>query len=179
MLNNFLKVICMMMFSVLTACQNLPPVQTVPHVDLPRFMGKWYVIAAIPTFIEKAPHNPVEQYQQAADGSIATTFTFYQGGFDGPLKEYHPTGYVVAGTGNAEWKMQFLWPFKSEYLIAYLSEDYQHTIIARNKRDYVWLMSRTPEMDTQTYSELVSKIKAMGYDTSQLRRFPHEQKRPK
>jgi apolipoprotein D and lipocalin family protein len=174
MLNNLIKVIFMIMLSALTACQSLPPIQTVPQVDLPRFMGKWYVIAAIPTFIEKDPYHPIEQYQKNADGSIATTFSFHQGGFDGPLKVYQPTGYVVPDSGNAAWKMQFIWPFKSEYLIAYLSDDYQHTIIARNKRDYVWLMSRSPDIDAQTYGELVSKIEGMGYDISKLRVFPHQ-----
>jgi apolipoprotein D and lipocalin family protein len=174
MLKILSKVICMMSVFGLTACQNLPPIKTVEHVDLARFMGNWYVIAAIPTFIERDPYNPIEQYRQHADGSIATTFTFNKGGFDGPLKSYHPTGYVLPGSGNAEWRMQFVWPFKSEYLIAYLSEDYQHTVIARNKRDYVWLMSRQPHLDSQTYGELVAKIKAMGYDTSKLQVFPHQ-----
>lgn len=174
MMNNFIKVICMTILSVLTGCQSLPPIQTVPQVDLPRFMGQWYVIAAIPTFIEKDPYNPIEEYTANTDGSIATTFSFHQGGFNGPFKIYHPTGFVVPDSGNAEWKMQFVWPFKSEYLIVYLSDDYQHTIIARNKRDYVWLMSRSPKMDAQTYRELVSKIEAMGYDIRKLRVFPHD-----
>lgn len=174
MLNNFLKVICMMSILGLSACQNLPPIKTVAEVDLDRFMGDWFVIAAIPTIIESDPYNPVEHYEKNPDGSIATTFSFYQSGFEGKLKTYHPTGYVVEGTGNAEWQMQFVWPFKSEYLIAYLSEDYQQTIIARNKRDYVWLMSRQPHLSRETYKELVSKIQSMGYDTSKLRVFPQQ-----
>ena len=174
MLKILFKVICIMSIFGLTACQNLPPIKTVDQVNLERFMGDWYVIAAIPTFIEKDPYKPVERYEQNADGSIATTFTFHQGSFEGPLKTYHPTGFVVEDSGNAEWKMQFVWPFKSEYLIAYLSEDYQHTVIARNKRDYVWLMSRQPHLDTETYNTLVNKIKDMGYDTSKLQVFPHQ-----
>lgn len=174
MLKILFKVICIMSIFGLTACQNLPPIKTVDQVNLERFMGDWYVIAAIPTFIEKDPYNPVERYEQNADGSIATTFTFHQGSFEGPLKTYHPTGFVVEDSGNAEWKMQFVWPFKSEYLIAYLSEDYQHTVIARNKRDYVWLMSRQRHLDTETYNTLVNKIKDMGYDTSKLQVFPHQ-----
>jgi apolipoprotein D and lipocalin family protein len=158
----------------LSACQTLPPLKTVAAVDLDRFMGDWYVIAAIPTFIENDPYNPVERYEKNADGSIATTFTFNHGSFEGKLKTYHPTGYVVEGTGNAEWKMQFVWPFKSEYLSAYLSEDYQQTIIARNKRDYVWLMSRQPHLSRERYNELVSKIQSMGYDIGKLRAFPHQ-----
>lgn len=174
MLNKLSKVFCCFLASGLCACQNLPPIKTADAVDIDKFMGDWKVIAAIPTFIERDPYQPVESYQRNADGSIATTFRFHQGAFDGPLKEYHPTGYVVPDTGNAEWKMQFVWPFKSEYLIAYVSNDYQHTIIARNKRDYVWLMSRQSMPDEATYQQLVKRIADMGYDTSKLVRFPQK-----
>ena len=73
---------------LLTACSSpaRPPITVVPKVDLPRFMGDWYVIANIPTFIEKGAHNAMESYRQNADGSIATTFTYRQDSFNGPLK---------------------------------------------------------------------------------------------
>ena len=174
MLNILIKAFYIMTLFGLSACQSLPPIKTVSQVDLDRFMGRWYVIAAIPTLIETDPYNPVEHYEKNADGSIATTFSFRQSGFNGPQKIYHPTGFVVPETGNAEWKMQFIWPFKSEYLIAYLSDDYQHTIIARNKRDYVWLMSRTPQIDKDVYAKLVDQITSMGYDPRQLRVFPQQ-----
>lgn len=150
----------------------MPPIPTAASVDLQKFMGDWYVIAAIPTLIERDPYHPVESYRLNADGSIATTFTFHQGSFDGPLKTYHPTGFVVAGTGNAEWKMQFVWPFKSEYLIAYVDADYQQTIIARNNRDYVWLMARQPHLSENDYQAAVKRIAEMGYHTEKLVRFP-------
>ena len=62
----------------LAGCQTVtqPPIETVGKVDLPRFMGDWYVIANIPTFIEKGAHNAIESYKLAGDGSIETTFTF-------------------------------------------------------------------------------------------------------
>ena len=63
------------------------PMQTVPQVDLARFMGPWYVIANIPTFVEKGAHNAVESYALNPDGTIATTFRFNKDAFDGPQKE--------------------------------------------------------------------------------------------
>jgi apolipoprotein D and lipocalin family protein len=97
----------------LTGCQaSLPPLETVDRVDLDRFMGDWYVIANIPTFIEKGAHNAVETYRLDDDGTIATTFTFRKDAFDGPEKQYHPRGYVRDAQTNAEWVMQFVWPFK-------------------------------------------------------------------
>jgi len=160
---------------ILTACssQNIKPIHTVDHVDLDRFMGDWYVIASIPTFIETEAHNAVETYAMNDDGTIATTFTFREGGFDGELKRYNPTGFVNEGTGNAVWGMQFIWPIKAEYRVIYLDEDYQTTIIGRSQRDYVWLMARQSELDESHYQELVSYIGEQGYDISELMKVPH------
>ena len=49
----------------------------------------------------------------------------YKGAFDGPLNTYHPKGFVVKGTGNAVWGMQFIWPIKADFRIAYLDDDYR------------------------------------------------------
>ena len=137
-------------------------------------MGDWYVIACIPTFIETEAYNAIESYQLEKDGSINTTFVFRKGGFDGPKKRYNPRGFVVENTGNSVWGMQFLWPFKSEYIIAYLDQNYNNTIIARNDRDYVWIMARTPIINDSQYQELTKKIANLGYDLSKLRKVPHQ-----
>ena len=87
---------------LLSGCgATLPPLKTVDHVDIPRFMGDWYVIACIPTFIEKGAYNAVESYRLDPDGTIATTFTLHKGAFDGPLKTYKPRGFIVDTTTNA------------------------------------------------------------------------------
>jgi len=156
------------------ATQQLPPITPVPEVDLARFMGPWYVIAVIPTAIETEAYNAVESYQLDKDGTIATTFTFNKGAFDGPLKTYNPRGFVREGSHNAVWGMQFIWPIKAEYLIAYLDSDYQHTIIARNARDYVWIMARQPQISEDTYQKLVAEVIALGYDSRALRKVPQQ-----
>jgi apolipoprotein D and lipocalin family protein len=135
-------------------------------------MGDWYVIANIPTFIEKGAHNAVESYRLEADGTVATTFTFRQGAFDGPVKTYTPRGFVRDATSNAVWGMQFLWPFKAEYLIIYLNKEYTQTIIGRNKRDYVWIMARTPEIPDEDYARLIKDLAAWGYDISKIEKVP-------
>ena len=148
-------------------------ISTVKQVDLPRFMGDWYVIAAIPTVIETKSFNAIENYRLNADGTIATTFTFNNGALNGPAKKYEPKGFVRANSGNALWGMQFIWPIKAEYRIAYLDENYQRTIVARNARDYVWIMARIPQMSDADYQVLVNLVKGWGYDTSKLRKVPH------
>ena len=146
-------------------------VPTVSQVDLPRFMGDWYVIASIPTFLEKRAYNAVESYRLEPDGTIATTFTFRKGSLQGPLKTMKPRGWVRDST-NAVWGMQFMWPIKAEYLIAYLNDDYTETIIARSARDYVWIMARTPVLTPSEYQRLVAAVEKLGYDPAKLRRVP-------
>ena len=162
-------------FALVSACQAAPPpLETVDYVDLDRFMGDWYVIANIPTFFEQGAHNAVESYRLDDDGTIATTFTYRKDGFDGKEKSYRPRGFVRDTETNAEWGMQFVWPFKGDYRIVYLSEDYSTTIIGRNKRDYVWLMSRHPELPESEYQAAVKSISDAGYDISELQRVPQE-----
>lgn len=160
---------------LLSGCAStLPKLKTAEQVDLNRFMGLWYVIACIPTSIEKKAYNALEEYKLLSDGTIATTFTFNEGGFEGKLKSYNPRGFVVDKVNNSTWKMQFIWPFKAEYLIIYLNEDYTQTIIGRNKRDYFWLMARTPSISEDDYQYLLKRLKDLGYDISKTRLVPHE-----
>ena len=156
----------------LFGCSNHAPMATVDYVDIDRFMGDWYVIANIPTFIEVDAHNAVETYARNEDGSIATTFTFHDGGFDGELKEYNPTGYIKDENTNALWGMQFIWPIKADYRIVYLDHDYTKTVIGREARDYVWVMARRPVLSQEEYDEIVKFVGSIGYDVGKINRVP-------
>jgi len=156
-----------------SGCQTVQPIHTIDKVDLNRFMGDWYVIASIPTFIEKDAYNALESYRLDDDGTIATTFTFNKGGLDGPLKEYTPRGFVRDKQSNAVWDMQFIWPFKAEYRIIFLSEDYSQTVIGRTKRDYVWIMARENTIPNDDYAKILDFLRDQGYDTAKLRSVPH------
>ena len=146
--------------------------KTVDEVDLDRFMGPWYVIANIPTFLEKEAYNPVETYRLNDDGTIATNFSFRKGGFDGKAKEYNPKGFVLDTDSNALWGMRFVWPIKADYRIVYLNDDYTQTVIGRQARDYVWIMARTPTISDQDYDQLVDFVESLGYDITKLHRAP-------
>jgi apolipoprotein D and lipocalin family protein len=157
----------------LIGCETMPtaPMPLADDLDLDRFMGDWYVIANIPTFIEKGAHNAIESYRLTEDGNVATTFRFRDGGFDGPIKRYNPTGFVSA-ENNAVWGMQFIWPIKAEFLVIYLDDAYERTIIGRSKRDYIWLMARQPELTPKAYQEMLDTAAAAGYDVSRIQKVP-------
>ena len=158
---------------LLTACAAKgPEMETVDYVDLERFMGDWYVIANIPTFVEKGAHNAIESYALADNGTIDTTFVFRKDSFDGKQKRYNPRGFVKDTQTNALWGMQFIWPIKSDYRIVYLDDDYSQTIIGRQKRDFIWIMARTPTIPDQDYDRMIEFAASLGYDTSKIERVP-------
>ena len=158
--------------AMLSACSSTPTIPTAKNVDLPRFMGDWYVIANIPTYWEREAYNAVESYKLDPDGSIATTFTFREGAFDGPEKVMRPRGFVRDRTTNATWDMQFVWPIRAEYLVAHVDPGYTETIIARSQRDYVWIMARKPVLAEQDYQRLVGMVAELGYDVAKLQKVP-------
>ncbi len=149
-----------------------PTIARVQQVDLPRFMGDWYVIAHIPSRLERDAYDAGESYELRPDGRIQTTFRYRNHSFSAPLKSLHPVGTVQADSGNAIWGMQFIWPIKAEYVIAFLNEDYTQTIIARSARDYAWVMARTPSLSQADYELNIRRLAELGYDVSRVRRVP-------
>lgn len=168
------EVIAMLLSALpLAGCQTPEPLHTMPQIDLQRFMGDWYVIANIPSFIERGAHNAVESYRLADDGRVLTDFTFNKGAFDGPRKHYEPVGYV-SDDSNAVWGMQFIWPVKAEYRIMFVDPEYAQTIVGRSKRDYVWIMARTPAIPDADYERHLNFLREQGYDVARLERVPQQ-----
>ncbi len=156
------------------SCRTGPPIKMAEKVNLDLFMGDWYVIANIPTFIEKGAHNAVESYKLIKPGVIDTLFSFNKDSFTGPVKQYNPTGFVTDDPSNAAWKMQFLWPFKSEFIIVYIDPAYEYSIIGRTKRDYLWIMARKPKISERQLNQLVQIAIEQGYDKDKIKRVPQQ-----
>ena len=157
-------------------CSAVDEIKTEPYVDLERFMGEWYVVASVPTFFEKEAHNPKESYRLNDEGNIETTFSFYEDSPDGEKKIYKPTGYIHNKETNAEWRMQFVWPFKMPFLIITLDEDYEYTVIGYPSRKYVWIMARKPQMSDEVYRTIIGDLEEIGYDISKINKVPQSWK---
>ena len=159
---------------LMAACQSnqQPPLELADEVNIPRFMGDWYVIATIPTPFEKQAYNAVESYRYADSGYVDTRFTYNKGSFDGPEKTMHAKGFVRPEGNGAIWGMQFVWPFKADYRVIYLDDDYSVTIIGRRARDYLWIMARAPALPPEQLDMLLAFCETQGYDLSGLRMVP-------
>ena len=141
---------------------------TVADLNLTRFMGDWHVLADIATPFDRNAVKPLETYKLAPGGVVETTYSYREGSPEGPLRERNLKAFVSAES-PAIWGMQIFWPVKAEYRVVYLDAAYQTTIIGRTKRDFVWVMARTPAIDPETFATLMKTVQTLGYDLSQLR----------
>ena len=169
-----LALLSLFLSGVLSGCASAPPLATVPQLNLDRYMGTWYVIGHIPPFLTDDAYNAVESYRRGQDSRVEVLFTYNKGAFDGPAKTLEPTAFTDQGTLPSEWGMRFIWPLKSDFRITYVDDDYQLTIVARNRRDYVWIMARDPVISPDTYQELVDRVGQMGYNTAAIRKVPQQ-----
>ena len=155
--------------------KSLPPVKTVQNVDIPKFMGKWYVIANIPTFIEKGAHNATETYTwNEKENRIDVDFRFNKDSFTGEEKAYPQKAFIYDQKSKAEWRIQPFWPLKFAYLVMDVAPDYSYTVIGVPNRGHVWIMARTPTLDEATYNKIVKQIEAEHFDIKQLEKVPQK-----
>ncbi len=171
---NMILICCIIFFCCKDSSKlnDYKTMKTVNYVNLKKYMGDWYVIANIPTFIEKNATNAIESYQLNQNGVIETTFSFYKSTPDGEKKVYRPKGFVYNKKTNAEWRMQFLWPFKLPFLIIVLDDDYSYTAIGHPSKKYVWIMSRDFQMDDAQYKKILDSLSEIGYDTTLIQKVP-------
>ncbi len=148
-------------------------IRTAQAVDLDRFMGRWYVIACIPTPFERGARDATESYRLADDGSIETTFRFRRHARDARIRSVRMRGFVDDRVSNAVWRMRFFGVLHAEYRILDVDADYRRTVIGRSRRDYAWIMSRTPDMAYREFFASVRLLREQGYETGRLRLVPH------
>ena len=166
---------------LLGACAGSPPnadpraavpLALAPSVDLPRFMGRWYVIANIPYFAERGYVGSYVDYSLRADGDIDDIFSGHKNSFDKPLERKTLKDSVVAGSNNARWKSSPFWPLSFDFLILYVDPQYRYALIGYPDRKWGWVFARQPEIAQADYQALLARLAAQGYDTAQFQRVP-------
>jgi apolipoprotein D and lipocalin family protein len=164
---------------LLSACttNHTSPVKTVDYVDISRFMVKWYVIANIPTFIEKGAYNAIETYTwNKEENRIDVSFKFNQDSFDGKEKSYPQKAFIHNHKSNSEWRIQPFWPLKFSYLITDLAPDYSYTVVAVPNRKNVWIMARTPTLPESLYQKILDNLRSQSFDLKELQKVPQQTK---
>jgi apolipoprotein D and lipocalin family protein len=170
------------MLALLAACTGcaasttqrlrLPPLRTVSHVDLGRYVGTWYEIASFPQSFQRGCTATTATYTVRGDGDIDVLNRCRLGSLDGKEKSARGRARVVDRTTNAKLRVSFFRPFWGDYWIIDLASDYSYAVVGHPGRDYLWILSRTPTMDEPTYQGIVTRLREQGYDTSRLVRTP-------
>ena len=167
----------LLLASLLTACggagagaPNLPPLQTVAHVDLDRYSGTWFEIASFPQRFQKGCTATQATYTKREDGQIGVRNRCNKGGLNGPESSVEGRARVVDKATNAKLEVSFFWPFWGDYWVIDLGADYEFAVVGHPGRDYLWILSRTPVLPAATYDAILARIVAQGYDLSRLQR---------
>lgn len=124
----------------------LPLTATSKTIDIPRFMGRWYVAANIPTIIEVGASNCVESYKwDEANQMIKVFFDYVSKGSSTPSQSLM-RARIANGPINSQWALNFklgiYLPFDLTYLIVDVAEDYSWAIIGVPDRSYFWVLVR-------------------------------------
>jgi apolipoprotein D and lipocalin family protein len=149
------------------------PLKPVSYVDLPRYMGGWFVIANIPTSREKDCVDSIEGYAMRSDGRIDNKFACRDGSFSAPMKRRVNTIATVYDTqSNAEWRVPFYRVINVKYVVVDLDPNYRWAVVGHPSRRYGWILSRSRTLPEETYNGIMKRLAAQGYDTKKFVKVP-------
>ena len=154
---------------VVAATVNLKhdDLEVVSHVDLNRYVGRWYEIARLPNrFEKKCADSVTATYSLRSDGKVRVVNRCRKS--SGDYTTATGSAKVIDKTTNAKLKVTFFWPFYGDYWILDLGEDYEYAVVGAPNRKYLWILSRHPRMDERLYQQLLVKMAARGFKTEQL-----------
>ncbi len=148
--------------------------KTVEHVDVERYMGKWYEIAKFPQRFENGLVGVTATYTLLPNGKVGVLNSGHEGNFDGKLRTAKGKAWIIDSVTNAKLKVSFFWPFAGNYWILELGKDYEYAVVGDPSRKYLWILSRTPQMDETIYAGLLKRLHDMGFDISKLEKNPQK-----
>jgi len=152
------------------AKDTVPPLQVVPYVDLSRYIGMWYEIARYPNKFQRGCAESKATYAMRNDGKISVLNECYEASDKTRLRSAKGKAWVVDAKTNAKLKVSFFWPFSGDYWIIDLGRDYDYAVIGHPERKFLWILSRTPEMDESVYKGILGRLNEQHYDISRLLR---------
>lgn len=149
----------------------IKPVASVPAVDLARYAGKWYEIAAFPMFFQRqCVGDTTAEYSLRPDGEVGVRNRCRTAdGFD----QVEGKAWPVEGGGNARLKVSFFWPFRSDYWVIGLDGDYRWAVVGNPNREYLWILSRTPELPKPLLDQALQAATLQGFDLGRLKYTRH------
>ena len=141
------------------------------HVELNRYLGKWYEIAHLPTRFQRNCTDTTATYSLSTDGNISVLNECER---NGKVKQIKGKAKVVDKNTGAKLKVTFFWPFYGDYWIVGLGKDYEYAVVGTPNRKNLWILSRTPQMDDQLFSQIIESVKSQGFNLDNLIKTRHQ-----
>jgi apolipoprotein D and lipocalin family protein len=143
-----------------------PPYAPVTGFALQQYLGKWYEIARLPNRFEKDLVNVTATYSLRDDGKVRVQNEGDKP--DGKHKMAIGKAKLAGKSGEGYLRVSFFGPFYADYVVVALDkENYQYALVASSDK-YLWVLSRTPQLDENIYQQLLQKARELGFDTSKL-----------
>lgn len=160
---------------LLSACGSAPIASDTPpsaSIDLPRFMGTWYVTARIPNVIERGHMSGRVDYNLRDDGKIAIRYS-YRKGPDEPVEDLNITASVTPDTGNRQWRMRFFRVVPTTQRVLEVAPDYSWALLDAPGRDLAWIYTRAPSLSDAQYLDLRNRLRGHGVNVDKVWRVVH------
>jgi apolipoprotein D and lipocalin family protein len=148
---------------------ELPPLQVLSSVDLKRYAGTWYEIASYPNSFQRGCVATTATYAALLNDKIRVVNQCRKERLDGDVVTAEGQAWVVDSSTSAKLKVSFFWPFSGDYWIIDLGENYEYAVVGHPDRKYLWILSRSPQMEAAAYERILERLeKKHSYDTKRL-----------
>jgi apolipoprotein D and lipocalin family protein len=155
-------------FLMLAVTSKSQVLQTVPYVNLNKYMGKWYEIASFPQRFQKGCACTSAEYTLSSKGYVIVENRCNKSSKKGKESYIKGKAFVVENSGNAKLDVQFFWPLRGKYWIIDLADDYGYAVVGHPNKKYLWILSRKPMMPDSTYQAIVHRVEDKGFDISKI-----------
>jgi apolipoprotein D and lipocalin family protein len=152
------------LLGLLSGFATRAPLPVVSELDLERYQGLWHEIARLPTRFQKGCTRSTATYETLTDGRVKVVNRCLR---DGEWKMADGTAWVE-GPEPSKLRVRFFWPFSGAYWVIALDPDYQWSLVGHPSREYLWILSRAPEMDPAQRAQLENQAARLGFDVSRL-----------
>lgn len=150
---------------LMTGCSQTMPLKTVASVDLQRYQGVWHEIGRLPNRFQAFCAKDIQATYTLNDDRVDVLNQCRDG--EGELRSALGKAYPVAGTGNAQLRVSFFWPFFGDYQVMELDPDYQWVLVGAPSREYLWILARSQQLPETTRNQLLAAAKQQGFDLQQ------------
>ena len=157
----------LILFSIMACSTQKSALKTVPEVDLSEYAGLWYDIVHLPARFMKDCECTTAEYGVTEKGYV-TVKNKCRKSDSGKWTSITGKAFPVPNTGNAHLKVRFFWPLKGDYQILALDRNYRYALVGDKSRKYLWILSRTPQLDQKIVDSLLAQASDQGFDVEKV-----------